>query len=237
MPGHRRSVIELSNFRWNLSENSFTSEHTKQNFRSSHEFLPEQRSARGSRPSIYFQEVPNPNSVTFPNALESTAEPGPWRDCSKGFGTLKRTFSLNLRSKGPKTLGAELQSIMDKHYEMTGIRMVTASSRSASYMGLKSSTQTDGPWYGKLTQSKTSVSLLAVNLKFALHTANQAKFFRLLYAFIHMLVYTFIHTRMYLCMWAHVRVHVCVQHVSFPLLVCKLQCDTVCQNANALVIP
>ncbi|KAF8572022.1 hypothetical protein P879_00047 [Paragonimus westermani] len=44
----------------------------------------------------------------------------------KGFGTLKRAISLTIRPKGPKSLGAELQSIMDKHYEMTGIRMLTA---------------------------------------------------------------------------------------------------------------
>ncbi|KAF5399284.1 hypothetical protein PHET_06993 [Paragonimus heterotremus] len=45
---------------------------------------------------------------------------------SKGFGTLKRAISLTIRPKGPKSLGAELQSIMDKHYEMTGIRMLTS---------------------------------------------------------------------------------------------------------------
>ncbi|TPP57941.1 hypothetical protein FGIG_05017 [Fasciola gigantica] len=150
---NRCSVIEISNFRWNSNEKSRLSQ---QNIHANYELLPEPRFTHGSRQNIYLHDISNSNLTSGSCAYEVTGESTPYRDCSRGFGTLKRAFSLNLRSKGPKTLGAELQSIMDKHYEMTGIRMVTASSRSASYLGLKNTNPSDGAWHGKTGQSKAS---------------------------------------------------------------------------------
>ncbi|VDQ04812.1 unnamed protein product [Trichobilharzia regenti] len=40
---------------------------------------------------------------------------------------LRRALSLTSRRKSPRSLNAEIQSIMDKHYEMTGIRMTIGS--------------------------------------------------------------------------------------------------------------
>ncbi|CAH8825282.1 unnamed protein product [Trichobilharzia szidati] len=40
---------------------------------------------------------------------------------------LRRALSLTYRRKSPRSVNAEIQSIMDKHYEMTGIRMTIGS--------------------------------------------------------------------------------------------------------------
>ncbi|CAH8430088.1 unnamed protein product [Schistosoma turkestanicum] len=56
---------------------------------------------------------------------------------------LRRALSLSTKRKSPRSLNAEIQSIMDKHYEMTGIKMTIGSGSSQknslttkSYMNL-----------------------------------------------------------------------------------------------------
>ncbi|KAG5441880.1 hypothetical protein CSKR_106326, partial [Clonorchis sinensis] len=85
-----------------------------------------------------------------------------------GFNTLKRAISLNLRPKSPKSLGAELQSIFDKHYEMTGIRMLTVGPTNPPRSSLDS--HSGGPDFSirnKLEKRRQScsVALEDVNLR------------------------------------------------------------------------
>ncbi|TGZ67822.1 hypothetical protein CRM22_004586 [Opisthorchis felineus] len=85
-----------------------------------------------------------------------------------GLNTLKRALSLNLRPKSPKSLGAELQSIFDKHYEMTGIRMLTVGPTNPPRQSLDShSGGSDFSIRNKLEKRRQScsVALEDVNLR------------------------------------------------------------------------
>ncbi|CAH8434869.1 unnamed protein product [Schistosoma mattheei] len=68
---------------------------------------------------------------------------------------LRRALSLSSRRKSPRSLNEEIQSIMDKHYEMTGIRMTIGSGSSQ-----KNSTTTKSyiNLFGLQTGNKTQPS-------------------------------------------------------------------------------
>ncbi|CAH8434734.1 unnamed protein product [Schistosoma rodhaini] len=114
--------------------------------------------------NTYHQPLPQPSLNLAPSFFK------PYQLTDDNFGNLpvkdkehhisiqqqlRRALSLSSRRKSPRSLNEEIQSIMDKHYEMTGIRMTIGSGSSQ-----KNSTTTKSyiNLFGLQTGNKTQPS-------------------------------------------------------------------------------
>ncbi|CAL8088950.1 unnamed protein product [Calicophoron daubneyi] len=92
-------------------------------------------SEHGSCTNLFPDLEPTSSALFIPGRVYEA--PAQRNSHSSALGTIKRAISLNLRPKAPKSLGDELQSIMDRHYEMTGIRMLTSSTNQSRHNSFK----------------------------------------------------------------------------------------------------